>query len=452
YTEYNQQPQFAQLYHLNANGDPRDIFTNPAASGYAGGYFPLAGYLNTQRQSVAALDAPEYERSRTYGHALTVALDLGAATLKSTTATRSMHWTDSLDLDGSPLPVALTVRDTYFRSFSQELQLTGKALDARLSYVAGLFYYYEKAFTYNPQTYFAGSAVFDSNYGSHTRALAAYTQADHAFTERLKLTLGARFTHEQKDITRFYEVVNDPSIGITSPTVLANIPYGAVPDAKYDSFTPAATLAFRPLRDINLYARYAKGFKSGGFNGETSTFTTPTAQCPSGAPELCNPYKPETVDSFEIGAKTKWLGGKVIFNVAGFWDEHKNIQLSVFTAQGAAASAVLNAAKARIRGLEFETVLRPTSALTISGSLAYLDAHYESFIDGGVDVSNNRAFPHAPHYTASLNADARLARGHWGELHLMGDLSYVSSYFTYPYALATSSPSDQSAYTSEAPA
>jgi iron complex outermembrane receptor protein len=451
YSKFDQRPDYAQLVRVNRNGDPRDIFDpNSVSYPFAGAFFPLNLYDRADRQSTASLDAnPLYEKSRTYGHALTMALDLGDATIKSITAYRNLKWADSLDLDGSPLPVALTQRDTKFHSWSQELQVTGKALDSKLNYVAGLFYYKEKAETLGPQSFFGGGASYQSDYGSHTEALAAYAQLDYNLTDALKLTLGARYTHEKKDITRYFRINYDAANGITSPLVVANLPYGSVPDAKYNSFSPAVTLAYQVSKDINVYARFAQGFKSGGFNGETNSFGAPTAACPTGAVELCNPYRPEKVDSYEIGLKTRLAGGKVIFNVAAFWDEHKDIQLSVFKAGAGASSIVNNAAKARIRGLEIETVLRPIDPLTINASLAFIDPKYKSYIEAvnGVDtdVSKNRAFPHTPKTTASAGVDLRVVQGDWGRLNLSGDISYVSSYYTFPYALVTATPSDQNA-------
>ena len=202
------------------------------------------------------------------------------------------------------------------------------------------------------------------------------------------------YTNEVKDIRR--------KLAVGTPRfTLFDVPYGGVPDAKFNNFSPTATLSYEASDNVNVYARWARGYKSGGFNGETDVagligqpFNCTSA--PGNASELCNPYRPEKVDSYELGLKTKLADGKLIFNVAGFWDEHKDIQLSVFTAQGAAASVVLNAAAARIRGLEFEAVARPIPSLTINGSFAVLDADYKSFIDCGVDVSTTPAFPHPP--------------------------------------------------------
>lgn len=145
------------------------------------------------------------------------------------------------------------------------------------------------------------------------------------------------------------------------------------------------------------------------------------------------------------------LDNRLILNVAAFRNDIEDMQLSVFTATTGAASVVQNAAGARIQGLEFEATLRPVDALTINASLAFLDPEYESFIDGGVDVANNRAFPHAPRTTAAIGADWAVASGGWGKLNLFGDLAYSSEYFTFPFALTAPRPSDQVAETSRSP-
>jgi iron complex outermembrane receptor protein len=450
YSKSNQTPPFSQLLAVNRNGDPRDIF-DPGSPSYAfgGAFFPLDRVANPDRVTTAAIDAPVYERSRSYGHALTLTVGLGDAELKSITAYRDLAWADGLDLDGSPFPVAFTQRISDYHAFSQELQLTGTAFEDRLAYVLGAFYFDEQAETVNPQTYFGGGVDLDSNYGSNTEAWAIYAQLDYDLTERLKLTLGGRYTEETKDISRFFRVNFDPANGITSPLVIADLPYGAIPDAKFSDFSPAVTLSYAASDTINLYARFAQGFKSGGFNGESNVFAAPTADCPSGALELCQPYLPEQVDSYEFGIKSRFLDDRLIINLAAFRNDSKDMQLSVFTATTGAASVIQNAAAARIQGLEIETVLRPVDNLTINASLALLDPEYKRFIDGGVDVSDNRAFPHAPRTTASIGADWKVAEGDWGKFNIYADLNYSSKYFTFPYALTAPTRSDQVAGTSQ---
>lgn len=429
YNRTKQRPPLAQLVGVGSGG----IF-DPGSDAYIP-ELPLDLYVREDRQTEASLDAAIFERSRAYGHALTLTAELDTFTIKSITAYRNLKWQDGIDLDGTPLDVAYTGRDTRFDAFSQELQVSGKAFDNRLEYVAGAFYYQEKAETLGEQRFFGafgsqGGQFYQTDYGSHTKAIALFGQLDYALTDQFKLTLGARYTHEKKDVRRFF-AVGDPL------QTVVDLPYGGVPDAKYNNFSPAATLSWSPNQTLNVYARYARGFKSGGFNGETNVFFDPAAPegCAYGLTELCLPYKPEMVDSYEFGVKTKLLGNRLIFNVAAFRDIHDDIQLSIFTADGAASSVVRNAASARIQGLEFEAILRPVDGVTLNGSFSLLDAKYNSYEDGGVDVSDKRAFPHAPKRQLSLGADWEIVRGDWGKVNLNGDLSHVSSYFTYPYAL-----------------
>ena len=462
YTKADQTPPFSQLLSVNKNGDPRDIFDPASASRpYGHDLFPIQGQANPNRSTSAQIDAPVFEKSRSYGHALTLSLDLGSATLKSISAYRNLNWGDLLDLDGTAYSVAQTERKTQYESWSQELQLTGEAFADRLSYVLGAFYFDETAATQNPQTYFGGSfleTVLDSDYGIKTKAFALYAQGDYKLTEALKLTVGARYTYEKKKASRYFEAISDPEHGIFAPQVIANLPYGVIPAKEYNDFSPAITLSYEVAPEINTYARFAKGFKSGGFNAETNVFAFKntgfpgfdgqvTEACPSGATELCEPYKPEKVDSYEVGIKTRLLDNRVMFNVAAFRDEHKDIQLSIFTASTGASSVVRNAAQARIQGLEFETVLRPIDSITINASLAILDSKYKRYMDGVNDVSRNRAFPHAPKVTAAAGVDWKVVEGDWGKLNLYGDINYVSKYYTYPYALTSANASDQVAGT-----
>lgn len=435
YSRNRQRPDFAQLVSVL----PNSLFTDPTS---LGAIAPLGLYANRQRQTTGSINgAPLYEYSRSMGHALTATIDLGAAEFKSITAYRTLDWEDSLDLDGSPLDVAFTQRLTEFSAFSQELQLAGATMSERLRYVLGAFYYREKAETLGPQFFFGflnqlsapGAAVLQSDYGGKTRAYAAYAQLDFDLSDAFTVTLGGRYTHEEKQISRFF--------GVGAPvTPLLHLGYDDIPEVTYENFSPAVTLAYELTDYTNLYARWARGFKSGGFNGEADVSALigrpfSCGSAPGATSELCNPYRPEKVDSYEVGLKTRTSDGTLYLNLAAFWDERKDIQVSVFTAQGAAASEVRNAAAARIWGLELEGVVRPAPELTINASLAYLNAKYKSFIERGVEVSDNRAFPHTPEFTANIGATWDVVTGDWGTFSLIGDLNFVSDYYTFPYAL-----------------
>lgn len=447
YSRTSQQPDYSQLYSLNRTGAPNDIF-DPASSGYSG--IPLYLFASKTRQSSGSIDANVYERSRIQGHALTIAYTIGSATLKSISAYRKLSFDDSLDLDGSPIGIATVERHTKYHSFSQELQISGKALADHVNYVAGAYYFDDSGYEINPQSFFFGQTRFDSRYGSKTQAEAVYGQIDATPVARLTLTGGLRYNHETKSITRSLSVL--PAAGTTGAAIgVIDLPFGAIPSASYNDISPAAALRYAITPQIETYARFAKGFKSGGFNGESDVVGTPTPACPSGALELCTPYKPETVNSYELGFKSRLIENTLQANIAAFWDEHRDIQLSVFRGTGSASSIVLNAGAARIRGIELELLAQPTRRFTANASFAYLDTHYRSFVDGGVDVAGNRAFPQAPKFTIGGSTDWQFAQGRWGKAHLISDLSFVSSYYTFPYALTGSSAQQQIARNSQSP-
>jgi iron complex outermembrane recepter protein len=448
YSKIDQRPAYTQPYSFYQGG-----FFDPASPAYpfVGATFPYDKYVNTERQDVASINEDVFERVRVYGHSLTGALDLGdIGELKSITAYRSVNFDDRLDLDGSPLPLATSGRDSHYHAFSQELQLAG-SID-RLTYVVGLYYSADKAKTLNPQSFFAGSAQYDSRYAGTTKSYAAFGQVDYKVTDTVTLTGGLRLTKERKTISRLYGDLANPANSfaynldkVPGPDVAAGFLTPAqiytTPKAKYSNVSPTLVVSYKPTEEVNLYAKYAKGFKSGGFNGESSD--------PN---ELATPYRPEKLDSYEIGLKSRLLDNRLTLNIAAFWNESKDLQLSVFTGQGAASSIVLNAGSARIRGLEVEAVARPVDSLTVSGSFAYLDPKYKSFIDGGQDVADNRAFSHAPHYQANGSVDWRAFQADNGmRLNLIADVAYTAKYFIFPFALR-GPVGTQTAYNTQAPA
>lgn len=423
YSKIDQNPYYTQPYSYGVGGifDPN----SPIFSG-----IPYDDYVSKSAQKRGSYNTDVYERSKVMGHGLTAVLDLGAiGELKSITAHREVDFDDRLDLDGSPLPLAQSARDSNYKFFSQELQLAGQ--NDGFNYVFGLYYSKDKGRVLNPQRFFffdPATPTLDSRYGFDTKTFAAYGQVDYEVTDRLTLTGGLRYTHENKGITRYIAEAG---------TVILDVPKNdpRVPNAKYNNVTPTFVVGYKATDDVNVYAKYAKGFKSGGFNGETLVLA-----------ELQQPYKAETVDSFEVGLKSRLLDNRLQLNLAAFWDEKKDMQISVFTGRTATESFVLNAGKARIRGIELEAVAQPSDDLTITGSFALLDSKYKEFIENGIDEANNRAFIHAPKYQINLSTDWTAWRGSsWGKLNLVADMKFQDSYYNFPYALVGTSPGGQNA-------
>jgi iron complex outermembrane receptor protein len=399
----------------------------------------LDNYIVTShRGETAEIDGPSFEKMDLTGHGLTMTWDATESLqLKSITAYREMDWDDGLDLDGSPLALAHTQRLSDYDQFSQELQAVGDA--GRWNYVAGLYYFEDDGYTKNPQHFFFGGFNFDSQYGFTTEAEAAYGQVDFHATDALTLTAGLRYTREKKTIDRTLGVSASP----TDPFVPL-IPAHTGAEDTFSDTTPLLNIAYRVNDAINLYARYAEGFKSGGFNGEYGRVPGPGedyfAVVAANVAETQTPFKPEKQKSYELGLKSTFADDRVQLNVAAFQNKTDDLQLSIFIAEGAAASVVRNAGKATVQGFEVEGIWQPVDSFRLQGSYGYLDAKYDEFIDGGVDVSDNRAFVHAPRNTWNLSADWRIAETSWGVLRAFADASYVDEHYLYPYQLASSGP------------
>ncbi len=415
-----------------------DISVNDQQAGPAQvvrGTGSLAPYvLPRKREKTVGFDSPNYEYAKNWGHALTAALDLGdLGTLKSITALRKQKYRDALDLDGTPIPFALASRDSRYKQFSQELQLTGQT--GRLNYVLGGYYFEDDGFVFNPQSYFSGASRTDGRFGFTTKAYAAYAQFDYKITDALTLTGGLRYTHEKKTVERYLARLTG-----AGPVIVVDLPEGATPPAKFEKVSPTATLAYEFNPNFNVYARFAQGYRSGGFNAVSST----TA-------DVQRVFRPQVQNTYEIGFKSRLLDNRLQLNVAAFQNDVSDLQLSVFVPGLSAASILVNAGKARVRGVEVEATLRPTDRLTLQTGIGYLHGKYLQYMDNGVDVADNRAFTHSPKWTVSSSLDWTAIEADWGKLNLIADLSLVSKSYVSPSPLVTTAPTQVAADLTQTP-
>ena len=371
------------------------------------------GYMGTRPFEIAGVRA----------HSLTATWDVSdELTLKSISSYRWIDWSNNLDLDGSPIPFAGTELFTHYHAASQEIQASGQ-ID-RFHYTAGAFYFEDGGYTQNPQQFALGQINYDSEYGYGTQNYALYSQVDYnppVLDDKLTITFGLRYSNETKFGSRFESgAVFGPSAVLIS---------GISATKNFDSTTPMAVVKYALTDDVNVYAKYAEGFKSGGFNGEAPT-----------AAESLTPFKPETVDEYEVGIKSRWLDGRLNVNLAAFYDEHSDLQLSVFTATSAASSVVRNAGSADISGVEFDAQALPVEWLSLSGTVGYLNTQYNQFLDLNPvtnriqNYANDRAFPYAPQFTASASADATLMDNDIGKLNFIVDYRHSDAYYEYPYS------------------
>lgn len=394
-------------------------FFNQPIHSDVGTMFRIPGIVvNTSRQDRASVNAPVFENMKIDSHTLTGKWNLGdAGTLKYLGNYREMHWNDGLDLDGSPIPFAQSQNLSRYHQDSHELQYLGSA--GPWNWVAGLYYFDDNGKTFDPQSYFLGRANYGGYYGYGTESRAAYGQVDYKFNDRWTLTVGLRRTLESKK-TSAYQTINRYPV----------VPLGTAAKAGFSATTPTVNLAYQLTPTSMLYARYAKGFLSGGFNGQAST-----------AAEITRPFLPQTAQTYELGTKNLFWDGRASLNADVFYNRTSNLQSIVFVAQGSTASNVRNVGQSHTQGLELEANVRATQDLTVHASYSYLDGGYDTYMQLGQNIANNMSVSMLPKHIASLDLNQTFLRTSNGVLRGTLDYRYTGGYYRYSYQIKMVNPS-----------
>lgn len=390
-----------------------------------------------------SLDGVQPELVHVYGHALNLTFDIGNAELRSISAWRSYRSTarpglnDAFDFDGGGWVVPIfhngTIASNGIRKkqdqFSQEFQILGTALDERLQYTAGLYYFREKgrelSNEWNALIFLPGGTIpgldFDALYRQQlilggppgglgefysirNTSKAAYGQL--TFTPglldgRLSFTGGLRYTRDRREAS----ILDADPVWSTAKN--------------YDNLSPSFTVAFAPNPDMNIYAKLSMGYNAGSIPVRATTqaaFNTPVGD--------------ETLTSYEVGFKSEWWNRRLRFNAAAFYYDYKDLQVSDFQ-EG--STILTNAGSARVTGFEVELAAVPVDGLTLSANYGYTDFQYRTFIVGGVDVSDTAKPPYAPKHTASGSLEYVFSAFSFGELSARMDASYRSKLTFDPF-------------------
>jgi iron complex outermembrane receptor protein len=367
-----------------------------------------------------------------WGASLTMDWSGSWGKLKSITAYRDLESSFALESDGSPILIINSQNEYSQSQFSQEFQFTGSALDDRLKWLVGLYYLNEKGEDVNSLAPGAPFISFISGGKVENDSYAISSQISYSLADALTLTLGGRYTDEEKRFLpdQYIAFINPAIAGFMAglapifTDVNGNggpleagdrlLPY-AWSSTVAREFTPAVTLDFRANDDLLLYASYSKGFKSGGF---TQRVFPPLTGIPS--------FRPEYVESYETGFKSEWLGSRLRLNGAAYYADYSDQQVlvTVFV-----APTVQNAGKARSQGFELELEAVPAAWLQLNGGVGYTDASYKSISAAAAPVTADSLLPNSPKWTANAGATTRVLRTDFGSLSLRADWTYKGSHF-----------------------
>ncbi|TAL03339.1 MAG: ligand-gated channel [Rhodospirillaceae bacterium] len=195
--------------------------------------------------------------------------------------------------------------------------------------------------------------------------LAVFGQVIWKPIDKVEISGGVRYTHETKD-SYFVEPYSHP-IRVAQGVFLPNTTITA--NQKFNNASPEATVSYKPNQDINLYASYKTGYKSGGFSN--SGILSPSASVNDFA------FRPETVRGFEGGIKSLFLDRQVRLNLGLYTYRFRNLQIDFFNSPVFAFSTI-NAGSATTKGVEveFEYAPRTLAGFNLHGSINYDKARY----------------------------------------------------------------------------
>ncbi len=359
-------------------------------------YWDLAN-TNTGSKDKTFANGPSFAKYDNWGASFTIDWDIrDDMTLKSITGYRGIDWQVGTDLDGMPESIQEVTDHQEQDQWSQEFQLTGKAFDDRLDYVLGLYYFTEEGFVHDFVPFDTAYLwIYDYKNDVHTDSYAGYMNLHYKVTDALGLTFGFRYSEEKKDFEGGQGDLNgfsykisgclDPAAdantfpafgflppGLTCQQILGfpdpTNPLRYFPAGKdkqsWSDFSPTAGLQYHFNDDIMGYFSYSEGFKSGGW-------TTRLSQ-PIPDSDLAT-FDPEHNTAYEIGVKSEWLDSRVRANIAGFYNDYKDIQINV---QQGPSPVYQNAGDADIWGFELEVQSVWENGFALDGAVGFMDAEY----------------------------------------------------------------------------
>lgn len=446
----------------------------------------IEGYnrLTTRWQDVWSGGSNE-NNLRVNGGYVKAAFDFGAATLTSITSydkTHGLYEEDNTGNGNLSAPTVGTVThdvliidmDQEYKQYTQELRLASNDDAARFRWIAGLYYLQEKSelaqdirfgdngfpgahpsaagitppslFDVIPNPY--ANTVSFSIHHLKDRSASAYAQTDFRFTDQWNLTVGLRYTQDDKSdhnvfAGAFAKGANwNPAIYIDKDAILrlaagiqpcvpktspAYIPFQRCggtdtsrPNLKNDEVGGKLGLQYHATEQVMLYGSYSRGFKSGKFDLEfLHTDDTPFPQ---------RPLKPETLDAFEIGVKSTLANNTLLLNAAVFYNIWKDQQ--VFNV-GVNGPEFFNLPESKIKGAELESNWLPGEGWLVSANLGLLDTELTDVtgIDFDLrqgDFQKGHELPLSPKVTGNAGVSRTFGLG-MNQLTLHADVRYQST-------------------------
>ncbi|WP_075998724.1 TonB-dependent receptor [Pseudohalioglobus lutimaris] len=391
--------------------------------------------------------------------ALTVDWDFNDSwSLKSVTAQRNTDHTQPFDFDGSPQQFIHTINEREFEDFSQEFQLNYST--DNVNAVMGLYYLdgttsFDKNLTTQYNRLLAASQQFKDTYRDdrEVTSQSVYANVDWNISEAFQLSLGGRYTKDEKEETQeatviqtFYALAladtsfagiqafaikpGQEAVAAASPSffgwatpfeeaLTVTRPEDTYAKDDWTEFSPSARLTWFAADDLMVYGGYSSGFKSGGFQRQSGLSTA---------------FEPETVDSYVLGMKSTLLDGSLRVNAEAFFNDYQDKQLATLSLSLDSADlveSVGNVGELESSGVEVElTWLPEVDGLALGLNVGYLDVDVKEYASEEGDRADTTGIGFSPDWTVQARVAYDFDLADLGSLMIGTDVSYRSESFT----------------------
>jgi iron complex outermembrane recepter protein len=287
----------------------------------------------------------------------------------------------------------------------------------RLDFTVGAFYYHGRG--YSGGRVDASTVDFLTGDVAVSSSESGFIHTVYHITDPFSLSAGVRYTSEKKDFTYSSLSPADPSV--PAPLVGAingdkGHYSGSRPDYRLNAlyqWTPA----------FMTYATFSTGFKGGGINPR-----------PFDASQVV-PFGQEKIDAYELGLKSELFDRKIRLNLAAFYNDYKDIQLTITNGYGDffLSAIPLNAGTAHVKGIELESEVHPIEGLEMDLSASYLNFKYVSLTDAAVSsgINYNMSTPFTPSTEANAGIQYEVpVRVAGGSITPRLDANYQSHFYT----------------------
>jgi iron complex outermembrane recepter protein len=318
-----------------------------------------------------------YTELETNSLVLDATWDLSHGVVTAIVGYRDVEYNSSTDFDGTPFTIF------HFNDNKEEQEQTSievrysSTFSDRVNFVVGVNSFEQEYSIGERRNFFIALNAATYSETEH-ETFGVFGEANFAVTEALSLTLGGRWTKEEKSI----------DIGVLGSCELdfSSCSNNTSNKKDWTDFSPkvAATYSFND--DMMAYASWTRGFASGVFNARAATI------------DAVGPTDPEKVDSVEVGFKTSFLDGRGLFNITYFQADYEDLILFVNNPCDDCGASLINfnAGEAEISGFEVEVQLQPIDGLRLDASVGTVDPEFTNIkffdanADGTVDGEDNK--------------------------------------------------------------